>query len=116
MTLRLKAPLFTPHLLAAVLVCANASAATPASRLASSDAAFNDAMEQYREGRSSAAYGRFARLADQGHAEAARIALLMFRHGPKLYGHDWGASQPQLRQWMKLSRQRMDELKAESGD
>lgn len=98
--------------LAALLLCTHASAATTASV----EAAFNDAMEQYRDGRWAAAYGRFAALADQGHAEAARIALLMLRYGARLYGHEWGASQPQINQWMKLAVQRMEQLTSEAGD
>jgi hypothetical protein len=73
-------------------------------------------MQLYRQGHWSGAYGRFAALADQGHAEAARIALLMLRHGSKMYGHEWAASQPQIDQWMKLTLQRMDALVSESGD
>lgn len=107
---------FIPHILAALLLCANAAAATSSVDAARSDAQFNEAMDLHSLGKWAAAYGRFAALADQGHAEAARIALLMFRHGSKLYGHNWGASQPQINQWMKLALQRMEELKAESGD
>lgn len=102
--------------LAALLLCAQATAATPAANAPSVQAAFDDAMDQYREGRWSAAYGRFAALADQGHAEAARIALLMLRYGARLYGHHWGASQPQINEWMKLAVQRMEQLTSESGD
>jgi hypothetical protein len=73
-------------------------------------------MAQYRQGKWSAAYGHFSNLADHGHAEAARIALVMVRHGTKMYGTNWGASQPQIENWMKLSLQRMEPLKSDSGD
>lgn len=108
---------FILHVLAAFLVCGNAAAATSSSiDAARSEALFNEAMELYSVGRWSAAYGRFAALADQGNAEAARIALLMLRHGAKLYGRDWGASQPQINQWMTLAPLRMAPMKAEAGD
>lgn len=107
---------FVLHVLVALLLCANAAAATSSVDAARSHAQFNEAMDLYSLGKWAAAYGRFASLADQGHAEAARIALLMLRHGSRLYGHDWGASQPQINQWMTLAVQRMEKLKAESGD
>ena len=100
MKIRFTSSPFIPHVLAALLLCANASAADVAS-----DAAFNNAMAHYRDGKLAGAYGRFAALADQGHPEAARIALVMLRHGAKLYGHDWGASQSQIDHWMKLALQ-----------
>jgi len=107
---------FILHVLAALLLCANAAAATPSVDAARFDAQFNEAMDLYSVGKWAGAYGRFAALADRGHAEAARIALLMLRYGSRLYGHDWGASQPQINQWMELALQRMEELKAEAGD
>lgn len=100
----------------ALWLCANAAAATPPAPAAGADAAFSEAMEQYRDGRWSAAYGRFARLADQGHVEASRVALLMFRHGAKLYGAEWGASQPQIDLWTRLALIPMQALVSESGD
>lgn len=110
--------MFPPYVIAILLLCTAAAMATgtATANVTSSDAAFNDAMEQYKKGKWSGAYGRFASLADQGHAEAARIALIMLRHGAKMYGHDWGASQPQINQWMKLALQRMEAPKSESGD
>jgi hypothetical protein len=43
------------------------------------DAAFAAATQEYRAQHYAGAYGRFVRLADQGHAEAARIAWMMYR-------------------------------------
>ncbi|QJW83933.1 hypothetical protein HK414_08050 [Ramlibacter terrae] len=57
---------------------------------------FAVAMDAYREGRFSAAYGRFIVLADLGHPRAARMALLMYRDGPARYGTPWDATQEQL--------------------
>jgi hypothetical protein len=107
---------FVLPFLAAFVLCANASAATPSADAAKPESQFNEAMDLYSVGKWAGAYGRFAALADQGHAEAARIAILMLRYGSRLYGHDWGASQPQINQWMKLALQRMDDLRAEAGD
>lgn len=116
LTVRFTFSLLLPQVVAILLLCADATAATPPMNVTSSDVAFSDAMEQYQQGRWSAAYGRFVALADQGHAEAARIALLMLRHGVKMYGNDWSASQPQINEWMKLALQRTKTLESESGD
>ena len=66
------------------------------------DAAFAAATQEYRTQHYAGAYGRFVRLADQGHAEAARIAWMMYRDGPVLFGTQWDASTPQLEAWAKL--------------
>ena len=116
MTTQINPSQFILNVLFGLLWCASAAAATPSGEAVRPDAQFNEAMDLYSLGKWAAAYGRFASLADKGHAEAARIALLMLRHGSKLYGHTWGASQPQINQWMTLALQRMEELKAESGD
>ncbi|MDB5803603.1 MAG: hypothetical protein JWN73_925 [Betaproteobacteria bacterium] len=80
------------------------------------NAQFAQALRELKEGRATAAYGDFMRLADRGDAESARIALIMLRHGPEMHGAGWGASQPQIDRWMKLARQPMEPLTAESGD
>jgi hypothetical protein len=43
-------------------------------------------MADYEHHDFAAAYQAFWKLADQGHPEAARIALLMAAHGQRLYG------------------------------
>ena len=58
-----------------------------------------DAQQAFREGRYAAAYGRFAALADGCHVPSAQLALAMLRQGPKLFGSDWTASEPQQRRW-----------------
>jgi hypothetical protein len=80
------------------------------------DEAFDEALELYAQGRWSAAYGRLARLADEGHAEAAGIALLMLSNGPRLYGQPWSASPSQVDHWRALTRWRTDALMARAGD
>lgn len=88
-----------------------AKADTPAS-----DSAMKTAMEHYRQGKFSTAYGQFSKLADQGNAEAARIALIMLRHGRKMHGTEWGASQPQIDVWIRLASEPTEPIKSESGD
>jgi hypothetical protein len=66
------------------------------------DAAFAAATQEYRAQHYASAYGRFVQLADQGHAEAARIAWMMYRSGPVLFGTQWYASTPQLNAWAAL--------------
>jgi hypothetical protein len=56
-------------------------------------------QEHYEAGRYAEAYAQFARLADCGQREAARLALQMRRHGRKLYGMDFAASAEQLDRW-----------------
>ncbi len=60
---------------------------------------FAEAMGLYREGRFSAAYGRFIVLADLGHPRAARMALQMYRDGVTRYDTQWDATSEQLEQW-----------------
>lgn len=55
--------------------------------------------EHYEAGRYAEAYARFARLADCGQREAARLALEMRRYGRKLYGMDFAASAEQVARW-----------------
>jgi len=77
---------------------------------------FEQALEDYKSGHTTAAYGRFMRLADAGDAEAARIALVLLRHGPEMHGTAWGASQPQIDHWIALAQKPMPRIIAESGD
>jgi hypothetical protein len=66
------------------------------------DTTYADALQLYRSGRWSAAYGRFVRAADGGNADAARIALLMLRHGRDLYGTEWAAAPSQVSTWERM--------------
>lgn len=87
-----------------------AIAATPAAPLAGADehpavaqrAALAQARQAFREGRFPAAYGRFAALADAGHAPSAEITLVMWRHGRALFGSEWSATPVQVRRWTTL--------------
>ncbi len=91
------------------------ASAMPASA-ASDEERFAEAMALYRDGRYSAAYGHFAKLADGGHADAARIALLMVRFGPQLYGVPWSASPYQVARWADRASASRPPLVADSGE
>ena len=60
---------------------------------------FDTAQAHYEAGRYADAYELFARLADCGHREAARIALQMHKFGSRLYGVDFTARPRQLARW-----------------
>jgi len=70
-------------------------------RLAADDR-YADAARLLRAQRYAAAYGRFVRLADEGHAASARLALVMAEDGRALFGSDWSASAAQRRAWRAL--------------
>ena len=57
------------------------------------------AQQAFRDQRYPAAYGRFARLVDAGHAPSAEMALFMLINGPALFGSDWTASDKQQACW-----------------
>jgi hypothetical protein len=64
---------------------------------------FDDAAASLRAGRFAEAYGRFVALADEGNVDAGRIALVMHRFGPELFGSAWDASVEQLAAWTQWS-------------
>ena len=64
---------------------------------------FQEAARLYQQGRWSAAYGRFIRLANEGDRDAARIALFMHRYGPTLYGAYWDAQPDERAAWTELA-------------
>jgi hypothetical protein len=51
------------------------------------------------------AFDGFSRLANDGDAESARIALQMHVHGPALYGRYWSATAEELAAWSSLAQQ-----------
>ena len=65
-------------------------------------ATYADAVRYFRERRYPAAYGRFVRLADAGHAPSAQMALLMYTNGLALFGSDWDATPDQQTHWNAL--------------
>ena len=63
---------------------------------------YTSAVELFRQQRYSAAYGRFVRLADDGHIPSAQLALVMYHNGPTLFGSSWDATPEQLEHWREL--------------
>lgn len=94
----------TPMHFARVLCLAGfvVSAAVPASAATEVDR-FDAALRLYHDSHYAAAYERLAELADGGHAESARIALLMLRFGPSLYGSHWSATALQSQRWLQVA-------------
>jgi len=64
---------------------------------------FGDAVRLFRAHDYAGAYGRFAALADRGHAPSAQWALAMVSQGPELFGSEWSATEGQMRRWSALS-------------
>jgi len=93
---------FSIVLFLGTLAVALIGAAVPAPA-AAQEGLHAEATQAFRAGRFAAAYGRFARAADAGHAPSTRIALLMFEHGRALFGSDWAASADQQRRWNALA-------------
>lgn len=58
-----------------------------------------EAHAHYDDGHYAQAWSAFARAADCGHADAARVALQMWQHGPALYGQRFSAGPRQLTRW-----------------
>lgn len=80
----------------AALAAMPTSAATDVDR-------FDEAMRLYHDSHYGAAYEHLAELADGGHAESARIALLMRRFGPSLYRSHWSATALQVQRWLQVA-------------
>ena len=64
---------------------------------------YDDAVHALSTQRYSAAYGRFAALAEEGHAPSALMALAMVRYPPSMAGGEWSATPAQLRRWSALA-------------
>ena len=88
--------------LSAFVSVAENSAAQASTLSAPDQAAYTDAIGLFRQQRYAAAYGRFSRLADLGHVESARFALLMYTNGAALFANDWFAAPNQQRHWHAL--------------
>ncbi len=75
-------------------------AAVSAERPASVASEFDQAMTWYEKQQFALAYAAMAGLADDGHPEAARIALLMRAHGTRLFGGSYPASAERRARWL----------------
>jgi len=60
------------------------------------------AHHDFRHQRYAAAYGRYARLADAGHAPSAERALFMLLNGQALFASEWTATEKQQACWNAL--------------
>jgi hypothetical protein len=67
------------------------------------DARHRTAMAAYQAGRWSEAYVALAALADAGDADAARVAGMMVRQGPLLFGQRFEASPERQAAWARLT-------------
>lgn len=93
---------FAALVAAIALASASPARANPASRIA--DREFNAAVEQFKEGKRSHAFGMFIALANRGDVDAARIALFMHTYGPTLWGTHWEAAREDIEYWTSLVR------------
>ncbi len=90
-------------LTAATLGLALAAAARPAlAQVPGTGDAFAEAMQSYEQSHWEQAHTTLARLADQGHHEAARIVLQMWAYGPRLYGVEFVGSADRLARWTQV--------------
>jgi hypothetical protein len=81
------------------MVCASPALAAAINH----DADFASAMAEYDRQHFDVAFERLARLADGGHAEAARVALLMHAHGRRLYGRAYPIRTERRGVWLALA-------------
>jgi hypothetical protein len=64
---------------------------------------YDDAVQELSTQRYSAAYGRFAALAEEGHAPSALMALAMVTYRPSMSGAaQWSVTSAQLQRWSEL--------------
>jgi hypothetical protein len=62
------------------------------------------AMDSYQAQQWPQAYEEFAALADDGDASAARVAAMMVRQGPQLFGQRFDVSPERLARWERTMR------------
>jgi hypothetical protein len=65
--------------------------------------AFDMAMDAYAHQHFRDAFDGLAQLADGGHGDAARIALLMVAHGPRLFSQRFDIATARRQQWLDLA-------------
>lgn len=65
---------------------------------------YAQAVQSFRAGRTSEAYGQFIELANRGDVDAARVALFMNGYGASLYGKHWDALPSEVAYWSTLVR------------
>lgn len=65
--------------------------------------AMESAMQAYAHCHWQQAFRELASLARAGHPQAARVALLMWRNGPALYGIRFAAADNEVQAWATLA-------------
>ena len=76
--------------------------AAPAAALV--DQEYASAVQSFRAGKTSVAFGQFVEMANRGDVDAARVALFMHAYGPVLYGKQWDAFPKDVAYWTGLVR------------
>lgn len=92
-------------LLAATLALPAGAADGPAAAPADAE----QAMVHYENCHWQLAFEAFSRLAEAGDAQAAQVAVLMARHGERLYGQTFEVGTAQLQRW-RLAASRLSPL------
>ena len=80
--------------------------AQPSAEVEASTVHFDLAMQHLERCQWSLAFQRFAALADAGHDQAARIALLMQAHGTRLFGGRYAADASRRERWLDVAAAR----------
>jgi hypothetical protein len=92
----------SPRLLAALFLGVSGLFGAAAANDTSADT-FASAMWAYSHDHYPQAFADLASLADRGHGEAARIAWLMHRHGPRLYGRRFEVEPARAGRWLAVA-------------
>lgn len=100
----------------ALVTMFGAHAALSAQPEVDAQASFDAAMSSYERCHWALVFEQLAALADRGHAEAARIALQMERHGPALYATRFGASAQQRDRWLAFATDALQPITRRSDD
>lgn len=90
---------------ALTLLLASASLQAQTSAMPSAptlDQRFESAIVHYERNQWPQAFAAFVQLAELGHPEAARMALAMWRFGPKLHSQDFFATAQQVELWSRV--------------
>jgi hypothetical protein len=89
---------------AAVATTLLVAVSAPASASNLVEREYAEAVQSFRAGRTSEAFGRFMDLANRGDVDSARIALFMHQYGQPLYGKHWDAGPQNVAYWASLVR------------
>jgi hypothetical protein len=98
-----KEPTMLPSIPRALCAIAVAFLAHHSAYASATTDAFDNAMQAYADSHYDTAFTQLGALADQGHAESARIALMMARFGPVLYAARWSVDAQRKARWLELA-------------